>query len=76
MNGDETISSRNGNQLPSIVERIQDIVYSQWSHSGDPLPQHRIGLEHVRALIAPVQEAVNAIGTQKLRELERRLGGE
>lgn len=76
MNGDESISSRNGNQLPSIIERVQDIVYSQWSHGGDPLPQHRIGLEHVRALIAPVHEAVSTISTRTLPELERRLGGE
>ncbi len=36
LTGDQTISSRNGNQLPSIAQRVQNIVWDQWRSTSAP----------------------------------------
>jgi hypothetical protein len=73
LNGDETISSRNGDQLPSVVRRMQTLLSQQWSSSSGLTPKHRRELERVRATLTPVLQKLREISDITLPAIERRL---
>ncbi|MCZ7555024.1 MAG: glycosyl hydrolase [Bacteroidia bacterium] len=73
LNGDETISSRNGDQLPSVVGRMQTLLSQQWSTSSGLTPKHRRELERVRAALSPVVQQLRDISTRTLPAIERTL---
>ncbi len=73
LNGNETISSRNGNQRPSIVERMQTLMYQQWSSTSSPTPRHRKELQLVRQTLSPVLTRLRELSTLGIPAIERRL---
>ncbi|MBN1446679.1 MAG: glycosyl hydrolase [Bacteroidetes bacterium] len=73
LNGDNTIGNRNGNQLPSIVGRIQYLMYFIWRSTSAPAAQHEREAERATAELLPVLEELRMIGDVELRNLEREL---
>ncbi len=73
LNGDESISSRNGGQLPSVVERMQTLMYQQWSSTSAPMPKSRLELQRVRSALAPVLETLRKLSKERIPAIERRL---
>ena len=73
LNGDNTISSRNANQPPSISSRVYGLVYSQWRSTSSPTmtmqKQYRIAGE----LFQPILGKIREIATKELPDLQTQL---
>ncbi len=63
--GDDLAAARNENQIPSMSNRIQEIVWGQWSSSSAPTTTMRINLEIAQRRFAPIEGA--------LRDIQERL---
>ncbi|MBE0643587.1 MAG: glycosyl hydrolase [Bacteroidetes bacterium] len=70
LNGDKTISERNGVQPPSVIERLQEVAYGMWSSTSGPTPQHRQEIEHVVTLLRPILDALRSMGEAELPTIQ------
>ena len=73
MQGDRTISARNGVQPLSIMERLNEVVWGQWNSTSGPSHQHRQEIELVAGQLKPVIDALRGIGESSLPAIERAL---
>lgn len=73
LSGDDSISSRNGNQPPAISSRVGRLVYSQWRSTSAPTQTMRDQYRIAGELFAPVLEELRQIAETDLPELEDRL---
>ncbi len=70
LNGDNTISKHNGNQLPSIVGRIQYLMYFIWRSTSAPAMQHLREADRTVTELMPVLEELRQLSEEELRPLE------
>jgi hypothetical protein len=73
LTGDDTLRTRNEPTAPSIVQRIQGVVFAHWYSTADPLGLHqegyRIASEEFVTFLADLKKLVG----QDLKGLEDRL---
>jgi photosystem II stability/assembly factor-like uncharacterized protein len=73
LSGDEFLSERNENQPPSIVERIQSVVYSSWYSSAEPTGTQRDAYRIAGAAFERALDRLRALRDQQLAALETEL---
>lgn len=73
LNGDKTISERNGAEPPAIIERLQTVAWQQWSSTSGPAALHVRELDHVSTLLRPQLDILRSIGGTELPAFERAL---
>jgi photosystem II stability/assembly factor-like uncharacterized protein len=73
LNGDESISERNGNQVRPVVERIGYLMYFIYRSSAAPAPQHERQAEDVVVLLRRLTDDLRAIGESELPPLQEQL---
>ncbi|MBL0175316.1 MAG: glycosyl hydrolase [Ignavibacteria bacterium] len=73
MSGDRSLSARNENQPPSIMNRLYDMVYSQWSSTSAPTKSNLDTYEHVAKLAGEVVTELRVITDTQLPALEKQL---
>ncbi len=73
LSGDDSISSRNENQPPSISSRVGRLVYGQWRSTSAPTQTMRDQYRIAGELFAPVLDELRTIKESKLPGLENRL---
>ncbi|NOT33989.1 MAG: glycosyl hydrolase [Candidatus Eisenbacteria bacterium] len=69
-NGDEVRRSRNEPDAPSLVERLDAVVYSQWSSTASPTATQRRAVEIVAQEFAPLLETLRGLVRNDLSKLE------
>ncbi len=70
LNGDDTIASRNEPTPPSLVGRVQGIVYGQWTTTSAPTGTQRQAYDIVAGRFGNVLERLRTLVGQDLRKLE------
>ncbi|MCK5878983.1 MAG: glycosyl hydrolase [Holophagae bacterium] len=73
LNGDDTISSRNANQPPSISSRVYGLVYSQWRSTSAPTTTMRNQYRIAGELFQPVLADIGGIAGKELPALQKQL---
>jgi len=73
LNGDQSISKRNGNQRRAIAGRIQYLVYFIYRSTSAPALQHQEEAEHIRTDLMPIIQELRALGEIDLHTLETQL---
>lgn len=73
MNGDRLISRRNGAQPLPVIDRMQEVAWSQWNATADPTPQNLSEIEIVASLLRPLIETMRLIGENELPAFEKDL---
>jgi hypothetical protein len=73
LNGDNTISSRNGNTGKAIVNRIQYLMYFIYRSTSAPAQQHREQAEDIVSLLTTITGDLRALGETDLPRLENEL---
>ncbi len=73
LNGDKSISSRNGVQPPSVLERMQEVAYGMWNSTSGPTPQHLQEIEHVVTLLRPILDSLRTLGEADIPMLQNTL---
>lgn len=73
LNGDPAKSRRNVIEAPSIVGRLQNMVYSQWSSTSAPTGLNQQEYRHVSAELRTVMETLRRLADRDLPTLERQL---
>ena len=73
LNGDRSISERNGAEPPSVIGRLQEVAWGQWSSTSGPTLQHRRELDIVVSLLRPQLDILRGIGETELPALETAL---
>jgi len=73
LDGDASAQSRNENDPPSIVQRMQRLVYSQWSSTSAPTGTNRAALDFVARELRDTGARLRAIIDTDLAGLEKRL---
>ena len=73
LNGDETVRRRNEPTPPSIVERVQGIVYGHWASTSAPTETHKQNYAIAAAAFAPVLEQLRVLVEVDLKALADRL---
>jgi len=73
LNGDETISERNGNQPRPVVQRIGYLMYFIYRSSAAPAPQHERQAEDVVVLLKKLTEDLRNLGETELPLLQDEL---
>jgi photosystem II stability/assembly factor-like uncharacterized protein len=70
LSGDETVASRNEPTAPSIVSRVQAIVYGQWTTTSAPTGTQEAAYEIAAARFGEVLDRLRAIAVRDLPKLE------
>lgn len=70
LSGDATRSSRNESTPPSIVDRVQQVVYGHWWSTGDATATHRRNYEIAAQAFGPVLERLRTLALTDLPRLE------
>ena len=73
MNGDRLISQRNGAQPLPVIDRMQEVAWSQWNATADPTPQNLSEIEIVASQLRPLIETMRLIGESELPAFEKEL---
>jgi photosystem II stability/assembly factor-like uncharacterized protein len=73
LNGDATVRRRNEPTPPSIVERVQGVVYGDWTSTSGPTETHRQNYATAAAAFAPVLEQLRVLVEVDLKALADRL---
>ena len=73
LNGDNTISSRNGSTGKAIVNRIQYLMYFIYRSTSAPAQQHREQAEDIVSLLTTITGDLRALGETDLPRLENEL---
>ncbi len=73
LNGDDTISSRNANQPPSISSRVFGLVYSQWRSTSAPTTTMRDQYQIAGKLFQPVLADIAKIAGTDIPALKKQL---
>ncbi|MBR9977556.1 MAG: glycosyl hydrolase [Bacteroidetes bacterium] len=73
LNGDKAISSRNGAQPPSVMQRLSGVAWRQWNSTSGPITQHRTEVGHVVTQLRPLLDMLRMIGEQELPAIETAL---
>jgi hypothetical protein len=70
LNGDQFKASHNESTPPSIVDRVNQVVYGQWTTTTEPTATHRRGYDLAAQQFAPVLEQLRTVVDSDLRTLE------
>lgn len=73
LSGDRVIASRNEPTPPSIVGRVQGIVYGHWASTSAPTQTHRQAYQIAAEEFTPVLEGLRVLIEVDLKSLEERL---
>ncbi|NOY06796.1 MAG: glycosyl hydrolase, partial [Chlorobi bacterium] len=73
LNGDATYRKYNENQPPSIVNRLQGLVYGQWTSTSSPSPLYREQYRIVVRQFTPLLKELRSLVEVDLKKLENRL---
>ena len=73
LSGDDFLGARSENQPPSIVDRIQNVVYSSWYTSAEPTGTQRDALAIAGAALESELAKLRALVEQKIPALEAEL---
>jgi len=73
LSGDDTISSRNANQPPSISGRVYGLVYGQWQSTSAPTTTMRDQYKIAGELFQPVLADIRQIAGKDLPALQKQL---
>ena len=69
LEGDESISKRNGNQPPSISERLGNLMYSNWGSTSAPTATMKTGYDITKREFKPVYDDLHNIITERIPKL-------
>ncbi len=73
LTGDESISKRNGNQPPSISERLGNLMYGSWRSTSAPTTTMKQASNIINTEFKPVYKQLQNIIEQKLPELRSQM---
>ncbi len=73
LNGNKTISSRNGSQPPSISGRVYELVYGQWRSTAAPTATMRTQYRITGKLFQPLLATLQKISEKQIPVLEKQL---
>ncbi len=73
LNGDETLSKRNENEAPSIVGRLNDMIYGQWGSSSAPTQTHQDAYKIVSEQFKPLLADLKTMIEVDLKNLDLKL---
>lgn len=73
LTGDSAVRRRNEPVAPSIVDRVQGVVYGHWTTTSAPTATHRRGYEIAAEEFGAVLEALRALVEKDLGALESKL---
>jgi photosystem II stability/assembly factor-like uncharacterized protein len=72
LNGDDTRGRRNEATAPSLADRLDGMIYGQWSTTTNPTSTHRHGYEIVASQFGPWLEKLRQLVTVDLPDLEKK----
>ncbi len=70
LSGDETVASRNEPTPPSIVSRVQAVVYGQWTTTSAPTATQRAAYEIAATRFGEVLDRLRTLAAEDLPRLE------
>ncbi|MBZ5637284.1 MAG: glycosyl hydrolase [Acidobacteriia bacterium] len=70
LSGDETVASRNEPTPPSIVSRVQGIVYGQWTTTSAPTGTQRAAYDVAATRFGEILDRLRTLAAQDLPKLE------
>ena len=70
LSGDATVAKRNEPTPPSIVDRVQQIVYGQWYATADATATHRRNYDIAAKQFAPVLSDLRQLVSVELKEID------
>ncbi len=73
LSGDSTVASRNEPTMPSISDRVERIVDSQWSSTSAPTETNRQAYQLASQLFEPVLDQLRQLLETDLAEIDRQL---
>ncbi len=72
LTGDPTVASRNEPTPPSIVDRVQTIVYGHWTSTSDPTATHRQAYDLAASEFGGVLDKLRLLVEGDIKRLEER----
>ena len=73
LRGDASLSKRNENQPPSIIDRLERTAQYQWATTSAPTQTHKDNYKIIGEEFLPILEKLRNLGEKDIPEFEKKL---